>query len=175
VSIAAPDTPLHAIWNCTTKSRFDENSSKVDGMLATDLLKAGFEKGNIHGIMVERNHHSQTCPGLIQPSTCEAGIQVIDTDPLNSPETINILCAFFSTTPSTTLFGLIWQHAFQAGTEVPQAQAPHLIDISTQTSVLSPPSPQNMTLDWSEEPIDEIQPMFSPPLPKYEPRDLSVL
>jgi hypothetical protein len=154
VSIAMPDTPLGAIWSYATKSNFDEDSSRVDGMLVMDILKAGFKKGNIHGIMAEHDHHSQTCPGLIQPSTCEARIQVIDTDPLNSPEAINILCAFFLTAPSTTLFGLIWQCAFQAGTEVPQVQTSHLIDISTQTSVLSPPPPQDATLDWSEEPVE---------------------
>jgi hypothetical protein len=146
----------------------------VDGILVMDLLKTGFEKGNIHGIMAERDYHSRTCPGLIPRSICEAGIQVIETDPLNSPEAIDILCAFSSTAPSTTPFGLIWERAFQAGTKVTQVQAPHHINISTQTSVLSPPPPQNMTLDWSEEPI-EIQPMFPPPPPKYEPRDLSAL
>jgi hypothetical protein len=67
-SIAVPDTPLGTIWNCTTKSGSDEGFSKVDGMLVMDSLKAGFEKGNIHGIMAKHDHHSQTCPGLISCS-----------------------------------------------------------------------------------------------------------
>ena len=40
--------------------------------------------------------------------------------------------------------------------------------------ILFPPPPQNVTLDWSEELVD-IQPMFPPPPPKYEPWDLSAL
>jgi hypothetical protein len=151
------------------RNKINEGSSKVDDMLVMDVLMAGFEKCNIYGIMVEHDHHSQTCPGLIQPFTCEAGIQVIDTDPLNSPEAINILCTFFSVTPSTTPFGLIWKCAFQAGTEVSQVQTPYLIDISTQTSVLSPPPPQDATLNWSKEPVDKSQPMFPLLPPKYEP------
>jgi hypothetical protein len=149
-SVAASDMPLGAIWNSAVKLGYDEGSSMVDSILVTDLLKTGFEKGNIYGIMVERDYHSRTCPGLIPCSICEAGIQVIETNPLNSPEAIDILCAFSSTAPSTTPFGLIWECAFQAGTKVTQVQAPHHINISTQTSVLSPPPPQNMTLDWSE-------------------------
>jgi hypothetical protein len=50
----------------------------------------------------------------------------------------------------------------------------HHADSSTQTLVLPSPPLQNTTFDWSEEPIDEVQPMFPPP-PKYEPWDLSVL
>ena len=89
----------------------------VDGMLVTDILKTGFEKGNINGIMVERNHHSQVCPSLILRSTCDTGTQVINANPLNTPEAIDSLCAFFSTAPSITPFGLIWERAFQAGGE----------------------------------------------------------
>ena len=47
-------------------------------------------------------------------------VKLGDTDLLNSPEAIDILCAFSSTAPSTTLLSLVWQHAFQAGTEVTQ-------------------------------------------------------
>ena len=147
----------------------------VDGIRVMDILKTGFEKVNIHGIMAEHEHHSQTCPRSIQHSMCEAWIQVIDTDPLNSPEAIDILCAFSSIAPSTTPFGLIWQHAFQAGTEVPQVQTPHLINISTQSLILSSSPPQNTTLDWSQEPVNKIQPMFLLPPPKYGPWDLSAL
>jgi hypothetical protein len=46
-SITAPNTPLGTIWSCATKSGFDEGSSRVDGMLVTDILKTGFEKENI--------------------------------------------------------------------------------------------------------------------------------
>jgi hypothetical protein len=53
-----PDTPLGAIWSCAMKSGFNERSSRVDGILVTGLLRTGFEKGNIHGIMAERDHHS---------------------------------------------------------------------------------------------------------------------
>ena len=134
-SLAASNMPLGAVWSRAKKSGFDEGSRMVDGLLVTDLVKAGFEKGNLHGIMAERDHHSQTCPGLIPRSTCEAGIQVVDADPLNSPEAIDILCAFSSTAPSTTPFGLIWERVFQAGTEVAQAQTPHLVNVSTQTVI----------------------------------------
>jgi hypothetical protein len=105
---------------------------------------------------------------------CEAGIQVIDVDPLDNPEAIDILCAFSSTAPSTTPYGLIWECAFEAGTKVTQVQAFHL-DSSTQTLILPSSPPQNATLDWSEEPVEEIQPMFPPPPPKYKPWDLSAL
>ena len=101
-------------------------------------------------------------------STCEAGIQVIDTDPLNNPEAINVFCAFSSTAPSTTPFGLIWECAFLAGTEATQAQTPHLVDVFIQTAIPASPPLQNVTLDWSDDPV-KIQPMFPPPPPKYEP------
>ena len=173
-SIAMPDTPLGAIWSCATKSGFDEGSYMVDSILVTDLIKIGFEKSNIHGIMAEHDHHSQTCPGLIKHSMCEAEIQFTDADLLNNPEAVDILCAFSSTAPSTTPFGLIWEHAFQAGTEVTQVQTSQ-VDISDQLLILSPPPPQNATLDWSEELVDEIQLMFPLPPQKYEPQDLSAL
>jgi hypothetical protein len=86
---------------------------------------------------------------------CEAGIQVIDVDPLNNPKAIDILCAFSSAAPSTTLYGLIWECAFEAGTKVAQVQAFHL-DSSTQTLILPLPPPQNATLDWSKELVEEI-------------------
>jgi hypothetical protein len=156
------------------KSGFDEGSSMVDGVSVTDILRTGIEKGNIYGIMAEHNYHSQTCPGLIPHSICEAGIQVIDVDPLDNPEAIDILCTFFSTAPSTTPYDLIWECAFEAGTKVTQVQAAHL-DSSTQTLILPSPPPKNATLDWSEELVEEIQPMFPPPPPKYKPQDLSAL
>ena len=120
---------LGTIWNHAIKSGSDEGSHMVDGILIMDLLKTGFEKGNTHGIMAEHNHHSQTCPGMVQHSMCEAGIQVINADPLNNPKAIDVLCAFSSTAPSTTPLGLVWQHTFQAGTKVTQLQTHHLVDI----------------------------------------------
>ena len=117
-SATASDMPLGAVWKCATKAGFDEGSSMVDGMLVADIIKTGFERGNLYGIMAEHDHHSQTCPGLISCSTCEAGVQVVNTDLLNSPEAINVLCAFSSTTPSMTPFSLIRERAFLAGSLV---------------------------------------------------------
>ena len=105
--IAMPNTPLGTIWSCAMKSGFNKGSSMVDSIWVMDILKTDFEKGNTHKVMAEHDHHNQTCPGLVQCSMCEAGIQVIEVDLLNNAEVINILCAFSSTTPSTTPLGLV--------------------------------------------------------------------
>jgi hypothetical protein len=56
-SVAASNTPLGAIWNSAVKLGYDEGSSMVNGILVMDLLKTGFEKGNIHGIIVTTSNN----------------------------------------------------------------------------------------------------------------------
>ena len=108
-----------------------------------------------------------------------------DFDPLNNAEAVDLLCTFSATAPSSTPLGLVWQRAFEAGSQTPQLHTisndpiiPLRVDASIQATEPSPPVilPQKNPphLDWAEVPKPlPITPTI-PPSP-CQPRDLSVL
>ena len=207
---------------CDTSTQVDQPINDVDDTQLTDILKIGFEKGQVYGIIQEREQwkmtgHS-TCSAAPSSSavTTDAGIQVdliapipqytdasaqsitvdihaptscsdastqssADFDPLNNAESVDVLCAFSATAPSSTPLGLVWQRAFEAGTQATKVDIadndPH-VDASVQTPeppLLAVPQMTNSSLaclDWA----DDAESLFSQPLPlPRQPRDLSSL
>ena len=213
---------------CDASIQVNQPADCLDGMQLTDILKIGFEKGQVYGIIQEREQwetagHSPTCSVTTNSSTAttDAGIQAdliapipqytdastqsistniqtstscsntstqtsSDFDPLNNAESIDLLCAFSATAPSSTPLGLVWQRAFEAGTQASQVDitddlvvSPH-VDVSVQTPLVEPPSlvvPPQMTnsnhLDWAED-VESSSFILTSPPPR-QPRDLSVL
>ncbi len=136
-------------------------------MRVTDVLKVGFEKGQVYGIIQERKQwetagHSQTCffatssstvttnagtqVDLVTPSCSDSSTQTSsDFNPLDDPESVDLLCALSAIALSSTPLGFIWHHAFQAGAQAPRANIsddvgiPPCVDTSIQTT--EPPLP----------------------------------
>ena len=211
---------------CDASIQVNQPADCVDGMQLTDILKIGFEKGQVYGIIQEREQwetagHNPTCSVAMNSSTVttDAGIQAdltasipqyndastqsvstniqtstscsntstqtsSDFDPLNNAESIDLLCAFSAIAPSSTPLGLVWKHAFEAGTRASQVDitdnlvvSPH-VDASVQTPLVEPPLlavPPQMTnrLDWAED--VESSPFILTSPPPRQPHDLSVL
>jgi len=204
-----------------------QSDDYVDGMHLTDVLKIGFEKGQVYGIIQEREQwesagHS-TCSVATSSSTVtiDAGIQVdlvtplpqyvhasaqsvsadiqnptscsdasiqtsSDFNPLNDAESVDLLCAFSAMAPSSTPLGLVWQRAFEAGTQASQVDVtddlaiPPTPQVDASVQTLEPPPldvPPQITdppcLDWSEE-VGSLPIILPPPQP-CQPRDLSAL
>jgi hypothetical protein len=210
--------------SCDASTQSDDY---VDGMHLTNVLKIGFEKGQVYGIIQEREQwesagHS-TCSVTTSSSTVtsDAGIQAdlvvpmpqyvdtstqsisvdirtptsrsdastqssLDFDPLNNAESVDILCAFSAVAPSSTPLGLIWQRAFEAGTQASQVDVtddlaiPPTPQVDASIQTLEPPPleiPPQITdppcLDWSED-VGSL-PIILPPQQPCQPRDLSAL
>ena len=141
---ASSDTALGAVWRHAFKAGQDNASQMVDGMQVSDVLKIGFEKGQVHGIFQERElweraGHSQIC--LITASssttTADAGTQVglIAPPPPRTNTSVQTVSADIQTSST-------------------QTSPPPLINVDMQTSVatdsLSPVLPVSH-LDWAED------------------------
>jgi hypothetical protein len=153
------------------KAGQDNASQMVNGMQVSNMLKIGFEKGQVHGILQERElwemaGHSQIC--LITASsstaTADAGTQVdlVAPLPLRTNTSIQTIDADIQT----------------SGT---QTSPPPLVDVDMQTSetsVTTEPSPPVSRLDWAEDatslPILPLIPISSVPRQRI-PRDFSGL
>jgi len=165
---ASSNTTLGAIWRHAFKAGQDNGSQMVDGMQVSDVLKIGFEKGQVYGIVQERElwemaGHSQTCFATASSSTAtaDAGTQVDLVAPL--PPCTNTSVQTVSTDIQTSST---------------QTSPPPLVNVDTQTSVTMEPSPPLSRLDWAEDatslPILPLLPISSVPRQRI-PRDFSGL
>jgi len=160
---ASSNTALGAVWRYAFKAGQDNASQMVDGMQVSNVLKIGFEKGQVHGILQERElwemaGHSQIC--LITASssmtTTDAGTQVnlITPPPPRNNTSVQTIDADIQTSTSSSA------------------------TTSTQTSVTTEPSPQVSCLDWAEDatslPILPLLPISSVSRQRI-PRDFSSL
>jgi hypothetical protein len=163
---ASSNTTLGAVWRHAFKAGQDNASQMVDGMQVSDVLKIGFEKGQVHGIVQERElwemaGHSQTCFATASSltTTADAGTQV---------DLIAPLPAHTNTSIQTIDANIQTPTSFSA-------------TISTQMSVATD-SPSLVLpvsrLDWAEDatslPILPLIPISSVPRQRV-PRDFSGL
>src|SRR6266567_1928040 len=110
---ASSDTILGTVWKHAFKAGQDDTSQIVDDMRVTDVLKVGFKKGQVYGIIQEREQwetagHSQTCfvttssstattnagtqVDLVTPSYSDSSTQTLsDFNPLDNPESVDLL------------------------------------------------------------------------------------
>jgi hypothetical protein len=163
---ASSNTTLRAIWRHAFKVGQDNVSHMVNGMQVSDVLKIGFEKDQVHGIVQEHElweiaGHSQTCFATASSltTTADAGTQV---------NLIAPLPAHTNTFVQTIDADIQTPTSFSATT-------------STQMSVATDsPSPVLLVsrLDWAEDamslPILPLIPISSVPR-QCVPRDFSGL
>jgi len=106
---ASSETPLGTVWKHAFKAGQDDASRILDGLQVSDMLKLGFEKGQVHGIIQEREQwemagHSQTCFVTASSSTVTAdvGTQVDFVTPLPpcTNASVQAVSANIQTSPS---------------------------------------------------------------------------
>jgi len=165
---ASSNTTLGAVWKHAFKAGQDNASQMVDGMQVSDVLKIGFEKGQVHGIIQERElwemaGHSQTCftTSSSLTATADAGTQVDLVAPLPPCTNTSVQTVSADIQTSST-----------------QTFPPPLVNVDMQMSVTMEPSPPVSRLDWAEDatslPILPLIPISSVPRQRV-PRDFSGL
>jgi hypothetical protein len=185
--IVQTDSKPPTATTCDASTQVNQSIDYVDDTQLTDILKIGFEKGQVYRIIQEHEQwemagHSHTCSAasISLTATTDSGIQVdlmapttlytdassqiismdiltstssydastqssSDFNPLNNAESVDVLCAFSAITPSSNPLGLVWQRAFEAGTQASQVNIvdgpviPSCVDASVQTPLAEPP------------------------------------
>ena len=138
---APSNTTLRAIWRHAFKAGQDNASQMANGMQVSKVLKIGFEKGQVHGIIQECElwemaGHSQIC--LVMASsfmtTADAGTQV---------DLVTLLPTCTNTSIQTIDADI--------QTSSTQMSPPPLVNVDTQMSITLEPSPPVSCLDWAED------------------------
>ena len=106
---ALSETPLGTVWKRAFKAGQDDASRMLNGLQVSDMLKLGFEKGQVHGIIQEREQwemagHSQTCFVTTSSSTAttDVGTQVnfVTPLPLCTNASVQVISADIQISPS---------------------------------------------------------------------------
>jgi hypothetical protein len=120
VATASSNTTLRAVWRHAFKAGQDNASQMVDGMQVSDVLKIGFEKGQVHGIVQEHElmaGHSQTCFATASSltTTADAGTQVDLITPLPARTNTSVQTIDADIQTPTSFRGLISAPQIPAG------------------------------------------------------------
>ncbi|KIM43451.1 hypothetical protein M413DRAFT_443388 [Hebeloma cylindrosporum] len=161
------DSELGIVWQHALeegrKAGYAEGAKMVDGMQVSDVLKIGFEKGQVRGIVQERElwemaGHSTSCfvTATSSTTTADTGTQV---------DRVTSLPPCTDTLVQTISTGI-------------QTSPRSLVNADSHTSVITEPVPQVSRLDWAEDatslPIAPLLPTPSVPR-QHAPRDFSSL
>lgn len=145
-----------------------EGEEHVNDLAITDILKIGFEKGNVLGIAAEREiwetaGHSNQCLCVSPPTTVNFSIQT------DSPSTTVVNASIQTVSPQPTTATPPYTVASV------QATSPLLSPLPTLAPDIPLDMPEPAHCDWADDPPPASVPLFPAPREHPSPRDFSGL